>query len=53
MTEDLTKQSAGLIKDLIDHERRKLHGEDTQHTKKVRETIKEYIDDLEIPKDED
>ena len=52
MTEDLTQQSDDLIKDLIDHERRKLQGEETQHSKKVRQTIKEYIDDLEIPKDE-
>ena len=52
MSQDLSEISKELIKDLIDLERRKLQGEDTQHTKKIRATIKECIDDLEIPKDE-
>lgn len=52
MTEDLSEKSKELIKDLIDQERRKLQGEDSQHTKKVRATIKACIDDLGIPKDE-
>ena len=51
MSQDLSEISKELIKDLIDLERRKLQGEDTLHTK-IRATIKECIDDLEIPKDE-
>lgn len=53
MTEHLSEKSKELIKDLIGQERRKLQGEDSLHTKKMRATIKECIDDLEIPKDED